>query len=1174
MTTARKGTAKLNELLDIEKRVQEKWVREKIFELDAPAPGSDEAKQEKYMVTFPYPYMNGRLHLGHTFTISKCEFAVGFQRMKGKRCLFPFGLHCTGMPIKACADKLKREMADFGYPPVFPTTEEGVMAVEKAEEPIIKDKSKGKKSKAAAKAGSSKYQWQIMQSLGLPDEEIKKFADAYHWFGYFPQHCVGDLKAMGLKVDWRRTFITTDVNKYYDSFVRWQFFHLRERGKIQFGKRYTIFSPLDDQPCMDHDRSSGEGVGPQEYTLIKMKAIGPFHGKMMKLEGKTVFLIAATLRPETMYGQTNSWVRPDMKYIAFETVNDGVFICSRRAARNLSYQGFTKTNGKVEVIMEVTGQDIMGLALSAPLTSNKVIYTLPMLTIKESKGTGIVTSVPSDSPDDFAALRDLKKKQPFREKYGLRDEMVLPFDPIPIIDIPELGNLAAVKVVEDMKIQSQNDKEKLAEAKNEVYLKGFYNGVMSVGEFKGQQVQEVKKLVQKKLVTSKDAVVYMEPENMVMSRSGDECVVALCDQWYLDYGNEEWKNKTRRVLDQLETYGEDVRRNFAATLDWLQEHACSRSYGLGTKLPWDKQYLIESLSDSTIYMAYYTVAHILQAGSFDGSAGSPFGIKPEQMTPEVWDYIFFKNAACPKTSIPKGTLARMKQEFEYWYPVDMRVSGKDLVPNHLTYFLYNHCGIWPEDKSKWPKSVRANGHLLLNAEKMSKSTGNFLTLSEAIAKFSADGMRFALAAGGDTVEDANFMESMADAGLLRLYSFYEWVKEMIALKDQLRSGPADRFVDRVFASEIAHGVKMTEEMYDKLLFKEATKTGFFEFQIARDNYRELAMEGMHRDLVFRFIEVQTLMLAPICPHLCEHIWELLGKESIMHAKWPIAGEPSEILLQSSAYIQDSSHEFRLRKARLTQAKGKKGAEQTKPPTHATIWVAKTYPPWQSTILTTMKSYFTKDGALPDNKVLSSDFRNCADLKKYMKKVMPFVQMVRANLEKKGVKALDTTMEYDEKMILEECMEYLRSTLNLEGLDVKYSDEGTDKIKEECCPGQPFIEFRSEPSVLMKFINPQTATGHFEMTVPILEGDTSVKIVNRMRGTDRLIKDVTKVRLLHYEDPITGPRKVPVFNQPEAYKVVVSATSTFHINVEKNLVCVQSNGSKVDVGYQMAYIVDH
>ena len=102
------------------------------------------------MVTFPYPYMNGQLHLGHTFTISKCEFAVGFQRLKGKKCLFPFGFHVTGMPIKvmflfiliqrvrscslqACADKIAREMQDFGNPPVFPAIEEAEVVEEKSE---------------------------------------------------------------------------------------------------------------------------------------------------------------------------------------------------------------------------------------------------------------------------------------------------------------------------------------------------------------------------------------------------------------------------------------------------------------------------------------------------------------------------------------------------------------------------------------------------------------------------------------------------------------------------------------------------------------------------------------------------------------------------------------------------------------------------------------------------------------------------------------------------------------------------------------------------------------------------------------------------------------------------------------------------------------------------------
>lgn len=60
-------------------------------------------------------------------------------------------------------------------------------------------------------------------------------------------------------------------------------------------------------------------------------------------------------------------------------------------------------------------------------------------------------------------------------------------------------------------------------------------------------------------------------------------------------------------------------------------------------------------------------------------------------------------------------------------------------------------------------------------------------------------MRLALADAGDTVEDANFVETMADAGILRLYTWVEWVKEMIANQNNLRTGRADTFNDRVFA---------------------------------------------------------------------------------------------------------------------------------------------------------------------------------------------------------------------------------------------------------------------------------------------------------------------------------------------------------------------------------------
>ncbi|XP_029439505.1 leucine--tRNA ligase, cytoplasmic isoform X2 [Rhinatrema bivittatum] len=1148
-----------------------------MFEVNALDP-ENKTSTGKFLVTFPYPYMNGRLHLGHTFSLSKCEFAVGFQRLKGKHCLFPFGLHCTGMPIKACADKLNRELELYGCPPQFPEEDEDEEeALVKKEDVILKDKTKGKKSKAAAKSGSSRYQWGIMRSLGLSDEEIVKFSEAEHWLDYFPPLAVQDLKSMGLKVDWRRSFITTDVNPYYDSFVRWQFLTLKERNKIKFGKRYTIYSPRDGQPCMDHDRQTGEGVGPQEYTLIKLKLLDPYPAKLSGLKGRNIFLVAATMRPETMFGQTNCWLRPDMLYIAFETANDDIFICTQRAARNMSYQGFTKDNGVVPVVKELMGEDILGAALSVPLTSYRVVYALPMLTIKEDKGTGVVSSVPSDSPDDIAALRDLKKKQALRLKYGIKDDMVLPFEPVPIIEIPGYGNLSAPLVCDELKIQSQNDREKLAEAKEQLYLRGFYEGVMLVDGYKGQKVQDVKKSIQKKMIDQGEAMIYMEPEKQVMSRSADECVVALCDQWYLDYGEESWKKQARECLKGLETFCEETRRNFEATLEWLQEHACSRTYGLGTRLPWDDQWLIESLSDSTIYMAYYTVAHLLQGNDLSGQGASPLRIRPEQMTREVWDYVFLKSAPFPKTSIPRESLEKLRQEFEFWYPVDLRASGKDLVPNHLSYFLYNHVAMWPEDSSKWPVSVRANGHLLLNSEKMSKSTGNFLTLRDAVGKFSADGMRLALADAGDTVEDANFVEAMADAGILRLYTWVEWVKEMLANWDSLRSGPASTFNDRVFASEINAGIAKTEQNYEKMMFKEALKTGFFEFQAAKDKYRELAIEGMHRELVLRFVEAQTLLLAPVCPHLCEHIWILLGKPgSIMKASWPVAGPVDDVLIRSSQYLMETAHDLRLRlKSYLVPAKGKKGEKQqpVQKPSHCTIYVAKHYPPWQDSTLSLLHTHYQANGGqLPDNKVISSELGALPELKKYMKRVMPFVAMIKENLEKKGPRVLDLELEFDEQAVLMANIVYLTNSLELDRIEVKFASEAEDKIKEDCCPGKPFSVFSTAPGVPVFLVNPQPANGHFSAKIEVRQGDSGDAVIRRLMKLDRGIKDPLKVKLMRFEDPLHGPRRVPILGKEEMGKAPISQQAAFHIDLDEKRVHVTDNGMKAEIGDTLVYLV--
>merc|ERR1719409_1145124 len=275
----------------------------------------------------------------------------------------------------------------------------------------------------------------------------------------------------------------------------------------------------------------------------------------------------------------------------------------------------------------------MGCAVKAPTAKYPKVHLLPLTTIKMDKGTGIVTSVPSDSPDDYAAFMDLMKPGK-RDHFKLKKEWVEPFELVPIIDVEidgELRTLSAKYMCEKLGVASINDRVKLAEAHDTCYKLGFDKGVMSNGPFKGTPVKDAKGKFRAQMIKDKQAFVYSEPEKKVTSRTGDECVVALIDQWYLKYGEPSWQ---KQILDHLNgpnfcAYNERIKDSFTQSIGWLKEWACSRSFGLGTKVPWDEQFVVESLSDSTIYMGYYAVAHFLQNGVLDGSSGNPSGIKPE-----------------------------------------------------------------------------------------------------------------------------------------------------------------------------------------------------------------------------------------------------------------------------------------------------------------------------------------------------------------------------------------------------------------------------------------------------------------------------------------------------------------------------------------------------------------
>ena len=124
-------------------------------------------------------------------------------------------------------------------------------------------------------------------------------------------------------------------------------------------------------------------------------------------------------------------------------------------------------------------------------------------------------------------------------------------DPIPVLSTPAYGEMSAPVLVKKLKINSPKDAKQLAEAKEAAYKEGFYNGTMLVGEFKGLPVQEAKPRVREKLIEAGLAFAYAEPEGLIISRSSDECVIALMDQWYLDYGEPSWRAQTEKCVSPV-----------------------------------------------------------------------------------------------------------------------------------------------------------------------------------------------------------------------------------------------------------------------------------------------------------------------------------------------------------------------------------------------------------------------------------------------------------------------------------------------------------------------------------------------------------------------------------------------------------------------------------------------
>jgi leucyl-tRNA synthetase len=685
----------------------------------------------------------------------------------------------------------------------------------------------------AIKRGDKDILSEFINVYGIPREKLEEFTDPLKLAEYFKNEMENTAKKLGLSIDWRREFTTVD--KRFEKFIQWQLRKLRDKGYISEYTDAVGFCPNDNFPVGMHDTK-----GDIEPEIVKQNVI--------ILESDEYELPVATSRPETIFGTVALMINPESKYVIAKKDNKK-WILTDKAFTKLSYQINLEKLGEIKI------EDLLRIKVTNPITRKK-LDIVPSKIVEPDVGTGIVMAVPSHEPLHYLALTESGVKFDLKRIIYTSEYEDIPS--IEVISIAETKTPAELKdyidtlyKIEYHKGYMANDLENLVPDFMKQYVKDEING-KPVKDAREKIIELFKKL-------GYYENIYEISNGPVYCRCGAEIVVKIIkNQLFINYNDPYWKSSTLKSLDKIKIIPEDERKDLEKVIFSLNKRACSRSRGLGARVPWDTSQIVDSLSDSTIYTVFYTIAHKLPQ-------------EPEKLQDSFWNYVLLgegdPNKISEELQLDKKILEDIRNEFVYWYPVDSRHSGRDLIRNHLPYYLYNHLAIF--GGKYLPRSIIINGFVRIGGKKMSKSFGNVYPLFKAVNEFGADPIRLALTISSEISEDSEFSSDILNSISNQLKKIYD----TITLLSKMEVSNEIKDEDIWFSSILYYKVKEIYSLMDNLELRKAYNIILYEFYELLREYLELR-KTPNKEILNKFIDSWIKFLSPGAPFISEELWHL------------------------------------------------------------------------------------------------------------------------------------------------------------------------------------------------------------------------------------------------------------------------------------------------------------